>query len=113
MGLHLGEGRLRHGVAEGEPEDYVGIDVNYAARIAAAGNGGQIVLSHALVDALGGEVGRPQAARRGAQPASTTAFARSRTSRSRAGSTASSCPGAADDDRRCGRSTRRRTCPAT
>jgi predicted ATPase/class 3 adenylate cyclase len=53
MGLHTGEGRLRGGRAEGDPEDYVGIDVNYAARIAAAGNGGQIVLSEALVDALG------------------------------------------------------------
>ncbi len=52
MGLHLGEGRLRHGRAPGEPEDYVGIDVNYAARIAAAGNGGQIVLSDELVAAL-------------------------------------------------------------
>ncbi|MEA2675465.1 MAG: hypothetical protein QOI92_2657 [Chloroflexota bacterium] len=52
MGLHLGEGRLRHGRVEGDPEDYVGIDVNYAARIAAAGNGGQVVLSQALVDAL-------------------------------------------------------------
>ena len=54
MGLHLGEGRLRHAQAPGDPEDYVGIDVNYTARIAAAGNGGQIVLSHALVEALGG-----------------------------------------------------------
>lgn len=35
MGLHLGDGRLRRG-APGDPEDYVGIDVNYAARIAAA-----------------------------------------------------------------------------
>jgi predicted ATPase/class 3 adenylate cyclase len=51
MGLHLGEGRLRHGSTPGA-EDYVGIDVNYAARIAAAGNGGQVVLSQALVDAL-------------------------------------------------------------
>ena len=51
MGLHLGEGRLR-GHAAGEPEDYVGIDVNYAARIAAAGNGGQIVVSDALVATL-------------------------------------------------------------
>ena len=55
MGLHLGEGRLRHGLAEGEPEDYVGIDVNYAARIAAAGNGGQVVLSQSLVEALADE----------------------------------------------------------
>ena len=54
MGLHTGEGRLRGGRAEGDPEDYVGIDVNYAARIAAAGNGGQVVLSQALVDAIGG-----------------------------------------------------------
>jgi class 3 adenylate cyclase len=53
MGLHLDEGRLRVGGGTGELEDYVGIDVNYAARIAAAGNGGQIVLSHALVEALG------------------------------------------------------------
>ena len=52
MGLHLGEGRLRTRHAAGDPEDYVGIDVNYAARIAAAGNGGQIVLSGRLVAAL-------------------------------------------------------------
>src|SRR5438045_161299 len=32
MGLHTGEGRLRDGRAPGDPEDYVGIDVNYAAR---------------------------------------------------------------------------------
>ncbi len=59
MGLHLGDGRLRAG-KPGEPEDYVGIDVNYAARIAAAGNGGQIVLSNALRLALpGGLTERP------------------------------------------------------
>jgi class 3 adenylate cyclase len=58
MGIHLGEGRLRAGQAAGEPEDYVGIDVNYAARIAAAANGGQIVLSEALVAALPPELGR-------------------------------------------------------
>jgi predicted ATPase/class 3 adenylate cyclase len=53
MGLHLGEGRLRQaGGPADEPQDYVGIDVNYAARIAAAGNGGQIVLSDTLVEAL-------------------------------------------------------------
>ena len=52
MGLHIGDGRLRQGRSAGEPEDYVGIDVNYAARIAAVGNGGQIVLSDPLVAAL-------------------------------------------------------------
>jgi predicted ATPase/class 3 adenylate cyclase len=52
MGLHLGEGRLRHVRSAEDPEDYVGIDVNYTARIAAAGNGGQIVLSDALARAL-------------------------------------------------------------
>ncbi|HVQ23472.1 MAG TPA: adenylate/guanylate cyclase domain-containing protein, partial [Candidatus Saccharimonadia bacterium] len=52
MGIHLGQGSLRSGGAAGDPEDYVGIDVNYAARIAAAGNGGQIVLSDPLVATL-------------------------------------------------------------
>jgi predicted ATPase/class 3 adenylate cyclase len=52
MGLHLGEGRLRQGLAADAPGDYVGIDVNYTARIAAAGNGGQIVVSDTLAGAL-------------------------------------------------------------
>jgi predicted ATPase/class 3 adenylate cyclase len=38
MGLHTGEGRLGG-------ENYIGIDVNRAARIAAAGHGGQVLLS--------------------------------------------------------------------
>jgi predicted ATPase/class 3 adenylate cyclase len=52
MGLHLGEGRLRERHAPGDPEDYVGIDVNYTARIAAAGNGRQVVVSDALATAI-------------------------------------------------------------
>jgi predicted ATPase/class 3 adenylate cyclase len=40
MGLHSGQGVL-------EDQTYVGLDVNRAARIAAAGHGGQIVLSSA------------------------------------------------------------------
>ena len=40
MGLHTGEGRLGG-------DDYVGVDVHRAARIAAAGHGGQVLLSEA------------------------------------------------------------------
>ncbi|HJP64671.1 MAG TPA: adenylate/guanylate cyclase domain-containing protein [Actinomycetota bacterium] len=40
MGLHTGEGRLSAG-------DYAGLDVHQAARIAAAGHGGQVLLSDA------------------------------------------------------------------
>ena len=40
MGLHSGEGRLGG-------DDYVGIDVHRAARIAAAGHGGQVLMSDA------------------------------------------------------------------
>lgn len=39
MGLHTGEGRL-------DGKEYVGLDVHLAARIAAAGHGGQVLLSH-------------------------------------------------------------------
>ena len=52
MGLHTGEGRLRQSSASDERDDYVGIDVNYTARIAAAANGGQVVASAALLDGL-------------------------------------------------------------
>jgi predicted ATPase/class 3 adenylate cyclase len=48
MGLHTGEGRLGG-------DSYVGLDVHRAARIAAAGHGGQILLSagtRALVEAV-------------------------------------------------------------
>ncbi len=40
MGMHTGEGRLLD-------EDYLSIDVNRAARIAAAGHGGQVLMSDA------------------------------------------------------------------
>ena len=57
MGVHLGEGRLRGARANVE-DDYVGIDVNYAARITAAANGGQIVVSDAVVAAMAEELAR-------------------------------------------------------
>jgi predicted ATPase/class 3 adenylate cyclase len=47
MGLHSGEGKLGG-------ENYLGLDVHRAARIAAAGHGGQIVLSDSTI-ALGRE----------------------------------------------------------
>ena len=40
MGLHTGEGVLGG-------DNYVGMDVNRAARIAAAGHGGQVLVSEA------------------------------------------------------------------
>jgi predicted ATPase/class 3 adenylate cyclase len=46
MGLHTGDGQLGG-------DNYIGVDVNRAARIAAAGHGGQVLLSaatHALVE---------------------------------------------------------------
>jgi predicted ATPase/class 3 adenylate cyclase len=55
----LGDGpiRVRMGLHTGEPtttvEGYVGIDVHRAARIAAAGHGGQILLSQATRDLAG------------------------------------------------------------
>jgi predicted ATPase/class 3 adenylate cyclase len=55
----LGDGpiRIRMGLHTGEPtvtgDDYVGIDVHRAARIAAAGHGGQILLSQATRDLVG------------------------------------------------------------
>jgi predicted ATPase len=51
--------RVRIGVHTGEPtptdEGYVGLDVNRAARIAAAGHGGQILLSHATRQLVAGD----------------------------------------------------------
>jgi predicted ATPase len=58
--LNEGPVRVRMGIHTGEPivtdEGYVGIDVHRAARIAAAGHGGQVLLSQTTRDLLGGEV---------------------------------------------------------
>ena len=53
----VGDIRVRIGIHTGEPlrvdGGYVGLDVHRAARICAAGHGGQILLSHAAAEALG------------------------------------------------------------
>jgi len=50
MGIHTGDGRLD---ADG---DYVGADVHRAARVAAAGNGGQILVSETTSALIGDEL---------------------------------------------------------
>jgi predicted ATPase/class 3 adenylate cyclase len=51
VGLHTGDGRLASG-----GRDYVGLDVHYAARLAAAANGGQILLSDTTRSRLGNDL---------------------------------------------------------
>jgi class 3 adenylate cyclase/ABC-type transport system substrate-binding protein len=51
MGLHTGEGTLAH-----DHSHYVGLDVHRAARIAAAGHGGQVLLSQATRDQVAKEL---------------------------------------------------------
>jgi class 3 adenylate cyclase len=59
--LDSGPIRVRIGIHTGEPlvsaEGYVGIDVHRAARIAAAGHGGQVLLSETTRQLLGDESG--------------------------------------------------------
>src|SRR5204863_10063908 len=51
IGLHTGAG-----VVTGSGLDYVGLDVHYAARLAGAGNGGQILVSDATAQRVDGVV---------------------------------------------------------
>ena len=51
MGMHTGEGTLGG-------DDYVGLDVHRAARIAAAGHGGQVLLSSATAELVSGRASR-------------------------------------------------------
>ena len=57
--LEIGPVRVRMGLHTGEPvraeANYVGIDVHRAARIAAAGHGGQVLLSRATADLAGAD----------------------------------------------------------
>jgi len=57
--LEVGPVKVRMGLHTGEPtvtaEGYVGIDVHRAARIAAAGHGGQVLLSQATRDLVAGD----------------------------------------------------------
>src|SRR5437867_4234226 len=54
MGMHTGEGRPATADAGA---DYVGIDVNHAARVAAAGHGGQVLLTDATATLARPELG--------------------------------------------------------
>src|SRR5438093_3692657 len=54
MGMHTGEGRPATADAGA---DYIGIDVNRAARVAAAGNGGQVLLTDATATLARPELG--------------------------------------------------------
>ena len=54
MGMHTGEGRPATAEAGA---DYVGIDVNRAARVAAAGHGGQVLLTEATATLARPELG--------------------------------------------------------
>ncbi len=60
LALAGGPVRVRMGLHTGEPvrsdEGYVGFDVHRAARIAAAGHGGQVLLTQATVDLAGADV---------------------------------------------------------
>jgi predicted ATPase len=60
VALAEGPVRVRMGLHTGEPiegvEGYVGLDVHRAARIAAAGHGGQVLLSQSTADLAGAEV---------------------------------------------------------
>ena len=51
IGLHTGIGRTTD-----DGRDYVGVDVHYAARIAAAANGGQIAVSEATRECIGSAI---------------------------------------------------------
>jgi predicted ATPase/class 3 adenylate cyclase len=53
MGMHTGEGRPASAEAGA---DYVGIDVNRAARVAAAGHGGQVLLTEATATLAKGDL---------------------------------------------------------
>ena len=54
MGMHTGEGRP---ASVDAGADYVGIDVNRAARVAAAGNGGQVLLTEATATLARADLG--------------------------------------------------------
>ena len=81
--LAAGPVRVRMGLHTGEPRQgaggYVGLDVHRAARIAAAGHGGQVLLSQATADLAGRRGARPRPApAEGSERAGAAVPARSR-----------------------------------
>ena len=89
IGVHTGEAEVRH-------DDYVGLDVHRAARICAAGHGGQVLISSStrelVADELPDDVALRTSASTGSRPRSPRAALPARRRRSAGGVPAAGLP---------------------